>query len=317
MCLPENKKTEQQKLRHLFFKCEEKITIEDVEQIESINTTTENVAFRGVTTDEQLFPKIIRKLYDNMPSGIFKEFEKNLYQNYCNHSIQYLPYYAYPEDLLASAQHYGLPTRLIDWTSNFKVALFFACNDISRDSYIIATEKRYMIDSLLYFRRTVDKPHPLDERIRLLNENINLFDCPKSYEEVIIAVLDSSDRQISKSICDSKDNNTPCFLKTHDANPRIIAQQGFFEFFKLTSQGTIKDIKDKHLHSLENSIKRIYKIPSKKKIDFLKYLDKNGINNMSLFLDLDNVCRYVYRTELERLKEKYERFQKQNKNQTY
>lgn len=38
---------------------------------------------------------------------------------------------------------------------------------------------------------------------------------------------------------------------------------------------------------------------------------------MSLFLDLDNVCRYVYRTELERLKEKYERFQKQNKNQTY
>ena len=40
-------------------------------------------------------------------------------------------------------------------------------------------------------------------------------------------------------------------------------------------------------------------------------------DNVFLFLDLDNVCRYVYRIELERLKEKYERFQKRNKNQTY
>ena len=35
------------------------------------------------------------------------------------------------------------------------------------------------------------------------------------------------------------------------------------------------------------------------------------------FVDSDNVCTYVYRTELERLKEKHERFQKRYKNQTY
>jgi hypothetical protein len=36
------------------------------------------------------------------------------------------------------AQHYGLPTRLLDWTKNAAVALFFACsNDLDSDGLVV------------------------------------------------------------------------------------------------------------------------------------------------------------------------------------
>lgn len=91
-------------------------------------TTQEDLIFRGQSQDYTLLPKIGRKnlLFDPMEKRgalerkIFDEFKRMAcsYEE-CIHINNDL-------DWLAIAQHYGLPTRLLDWTTNALAALWFA-----------------------------------------------------------------------------------------------------------------------------------------------------------------------------------------------
>ena len=97
--------------------------------------------FRGVSDPAYLLiPKVGR-----VP-GLAKE-EKRIFAAFCRELPAFIA--DAPRDdweLMALAQHHGLPTRLLDWTENPLVAAYFACNqDHDRDGVIFAMDNRNIV----------------------------------------------------------------------------------------------------------------------------------------------------------------------------
>ncbi len=103
----------------------EKLT-DFVEYLE-VACEADNVLFRGQGQAHSLLPKIARpEIHSRTPTKTPVEIEKSIFDQFRRESVEYLPQHVEREDeLLALAQHYGLPTRLLDWTRNPLAALWF------------------------------------------------------------------------------------------------------------------------------------------------------------------------------------------------
>ena len=112
------------------------------------------VICRGVSDiNYKLIPRLGRLKY-NFGDDAIKE-EKKMLRLFKEQSLPFLNFTPSNDwEWLALAQHHGLPTRLLDWTTNPLVAAYFA------------VEKEYNGDSAVYAYRTrnflniSDKPDP-------------------------------------------------------------------------------------------------------------------------------------------------------------
>src|SRR5215213_5230407 len=98
--------------------------------------------FRGHSrADWKLMPSVGRDPFRQIS-------DVELFNSWKVRAVGYLENYNYSDwDMLAIAQHNGLPTRLLDWTSNPLIAMFFTViNDADADGAVYAHYTKFMID---------------------------------------------------------------------------------------------------------------------------------------------------------------------------
>jgi hypothetical protein len=200
--------------------------------------------------DKPLLPKLGRL----SPRGERGKIERLLLDKFARECLPFLEFEPKDEwDLLALAQHHGLPTRLLDWTPSAVAALWFAVRN--------APEKTDSGSSL---------------------ENGVIW--------VLCAALE--DFQLDTSIASPLDNKLRTLIFRPKAiSRRIVAQAGVFTVHKLVEAGANFVALDKNTNYTRKLWKLI--VPHEAFPGIRADLNMFNVNAAAIFPDLDGLCSHL------------------------
>ena len=284
-----------------------------------------NHIFRGYNKQEQLLPNAIRNNMIDVEKDLLFQFER--------YGAQYISTNN-PIDFMSYAQHFGLSTRLLDFTYNPFVALYFSLfSPKSNGKYVNPEDKTYY-----YIRYASVKENILVKHIPYLNKG-PFFEI-NSLAQRSIALIDTVDIMFDKSIkikpdflfenrsqiiqgffstvaTNSDVENKKLFIQENEqkvakrkilfidpnqSNQRLIMQQGLFMFPYTLN-------KDEHLNIITDNT-QVIKIHKDLREPLLNYLDTLGINAFRIMPDLSSVCSAVERKVKDARSAKSELFKK-------
>lgn len=228
---------------------------------EYVGDLNEEVWFRGQANYEWgLKPGIYRGNYSKEVeitySNMFKSKARIRYQN-CPDNNDYLGW-------LFLAQHYGLNTRLLDWTRQLLTAIYFT----------VSNKKLYETDGSLFMF------YP-----GLLNESeVGSRSIHATESDHVLGMAEDAFEGSDESI-----NNVIALMPNHFDNRHLVQDAHF------TIHG--RDVDLTALAGQEEYILKI-RIEAKNKNHIYEQLDKLGITRDFLFPDLENLSSFINDTEI-------------------
>jgi hypothetical protein len=204
---------------------------------------------------------------------------------------------------LVKLQHYGLPTRLLDVTSNALAALYFACREKERTRGEIlvfdipqSEVKYYNSDTVAVIANVARRPYDFDvNSLPLRREDFN-----KAFEIGRLLYDIREDKPAFRPIIRSKDLQRVICVRAKLDNVRIARQDGAFLLFGIRDKKSrCAKIPDDWI-ICGNESKRII-LSNKRRIK--RELEQLGVSEQTLFPELD----YQTRSIVQRFKGSYRR----------
>jgi len=214
---------------------------------------TENLFYRGHADARwELLPALGR-------TRMKPDIETILYNDFITRAGAILPIDETKWSYIFAMQHHGLPTRLLDWTTTFGVALYFALREGEGDAALWVLNP-LELNKATWNREVLPSPDELD-----VNYYDGFIGNTKKFSSTIVAV------------------------SPFHHNPRIFNQKAAFTFHANISI----PLEQGYPHAVEKIV-----IPAALRREAKEFLKLAGISEFSLFPDLDGLARDLRREHL-------------------
>lgn len=250
--------------------------IENIEHLVRVGIQLYPFWFRGHSKCfGNLIPKIFREseIIKGQLSGGFEDHEFSYIDEYQRKVPVFTDKIPEKRDIgwLLMMQHYGAPTRLLDWTENILVAAYFAVHE----------ERTEDGEIWVIFPQRLNKHYA--------GEAFWLWDSPQvSY--LAKEPFSNNPKKLALDLNLIKIPQTPLAFYPPLNNPRMVSQSSVFTIHPKPNNDKNNTIRAL-LKNTENNIEMVrYRIPSEYKGKIFSDLNKLGINRTRLFPEQESVA---------------------------